>query len=198
MKKTKSWFENFIEEFGISISRTNIKTLDRIADTIYKLRQKKGRLFIIGLGGSAGNASHAVNDFKKLCQVVALSPLDNISEFSANLNDFGLENSIVQFLKVSKLNKKDVVLVFSVGGGDIHRKSSIPIIESIKYAKKNNTKVISITGLKNGFAGKNSNINLSLNVKTSRFVTPFAETYQALIWHALVSHPKLQKEKTFW
>ena len=198
MKKTNMWLQNFIKEFSEVINNTDIKLFNKIVDEIYQLRKKKGRMFIIGLGGSAGNASHAVNDFRKLCQISAFCPLDNVSEFTANLNDYGIENSIVQYLNVSKLNKKDMLLVFSVGGGNVSRRSSLQIIEAIKYSKKNKAKVISITGLANGYAGNNSDINLSVKIDKKKFITPFAETYQALIWHALVSHPKLQKKKTFW
>ncbi len=192
----------FIDFFFNEINKT-IKNIDKkkILQTIKllrKLRIKKGRLFIIGVGGSAGNASHAVNDFRKLCDIQAFTPVDNISEITAKTNDEGFDTIFDSYLKLSNINNKDILLVFSVGGGNLKKKVSVNLIRAIKLAKKNKSKVISIIGKKNGYAYKNSDITIHINILDNKLVTPISETFQALIWHLMVSHPQLQKNKTKW
>ena len=188
----------FINNIVDTILKIEIKKIYKIINLLILLRKKNGRLFIIGLGGSAANSSHAVNDFRKLCKINAISPIDNFSEFSATANDSGFENIFLETIKISKINKKDILMVMSVGGGSYKKKSSLPIINAIKYAKKNRCKIISFTGKKNGYASMNSDINISCEINERKFLTPFAESIQAIIWHLLVSHPKLQLKKTFW
>lgn len=194
MNFSNKYLQHLIEE----ITKINTAKLEQIIHQLVGLRKRKGRLFVIGLGGSAANASHAVNDFRKLCNIEAITPIDNFSEFSATTNDQGFEFGFTESLKVSKINKNDLMIVMSVGGGDLRRKSSIGIINSIKLAKKKKCKVISFTGKKNGFAGRNSFINISLSSKKKEFLTPYAESIQPIIWHCLVSNPNLQTKKTFW
>ena len=155
-------------------------------------------MFFLGVGGSAGNSSHAVNDFRKLCNIESYTPTDNVSEFSARINDDGWNQSLSNWLRVSKLDKKDAIFILSVGGGDLKKKVSLNLIESIKYAKKVKSKIFGIVGRDGGFAKKNSNNIILVPNIDSKLVTPFAEAYQAVIWHCLVSHPLLQKEKTKW
>jgi len=193
-----SFEKNFIKDFANTIFKIDQKKLLKIVKLLFELRKKKNRLFIIGLGGSAGNASHAVNDFRKLCQINAISPTDNVSELSATANDTGFENIFVESLKISQISKNDILMVMSVGGGSYKKKSSIAIINAIKYAAKKKCKIISFTGKKNGYAAKNSFINISCEIKNFYQLTPFAESAQVVIWHLLVSHPKLQLKKTFW
>jgi D-sedoheptulose 7-phosphate isomerase len=190
--------ERFFKNFIYCINNTNYEDIEKIVSTLINIRKKKSRLFILGLGGSAANASHSVNDFRKLCNINALAPTDNISEFSATVNDEGINNTFVNYLKVSNLNKNDTVLIFSVGGGDLKRKSSIALIEAIKFSKLKKTKIISILGKNSGFAYKNSKLKIVCNINDKKLVTPISETFQSLIWHYLVSHPKLQTKKTFW
>ena len=190
----KDFFSKLIEE----IKKIELNKIEKIVNLLSRLRNRKGRLYIIGIGGSAANASHAVNDFRKLCSIDALSPIDNFSEFTATTNDQGFDNAFTESLKTSRISKKDVLMVLSVGGGDERRKSSIGIIKAIKLAKSKGVKIVSFTGKKNGYAGLNSDINISLSESKQKYLTPFAEAIQPVIWHCLVSHPKLQSKTTFF
>ena len=183
-----------------------IKSLDKIDDVqiiktikiLKNLKKNKGRLFIIGVGGSAGNASHAVNDFRKLCNIDAYTPVDNVSEITAKTNDDGFETIFDSYLKLSSFAKKDVLLIFSVGGGNSHKKVSVNLIKAIKCAKTRKAKIISIVGRSDGYAHKYSDISILVKVDEKKLVTPVSETFQAMLWHLLVSHPELQVNKTKW
>ena len=202
MRKNRSNSSKHIEKYFNGIkeiaTKINKKKVDELAKSLNLLRNRKGRLFFLGVGGSAGNSSHAVNDFRKLCNIESYTPTDNVSEFSARINDDGWNQSLSNWLRVSKLNKKDAIFILSVGGGDLKKKVSLNLIESIKYAKKVKSKIFGIVGRDGGFAKKNSNNIILVPNINSKLVTPFAEAYQAVIWHCLVSHPLLQKEKTKW
>ena len=193
---------NFIDIYKNNISQTLLE-LDssKIEKTLFllkNLRKNNGRLFIIGVGGSAGNASHAVNDFRKLCDIDAYTPVDNVSEITAKTNDEGFETIFDSYLKLSKFSMKDILMVFSVGGGHIKKNVSVNLIKAIKYAKTKKGKSICIVGRKDGYAYKNSDVGILVNVADKKLVTPVSETFQTLIWHLLVSHPKLQVNKTKW
>jgi D-sedoheptulose 7-phosphate isomerase len=188
------FFSNFTE----ALKRIDLNKLDQSAKLIADTRKKKGRLFILGVGGSAGNSSHAVNDFRKLCGVEAYSPTDNVSEITARTNDEGFSTIFSEYLKVSNLNKKDLLLIFSVGGGNLSKKVSLNLIEAIKIAKKKKSKIISFVGKNDGFAYKHSDISILMSSPDKNYVTPVSEPMQAVLWHALVSHPILQKNKTKW
>ncbi len=190
--------KNYIDEFIKSIKKLNFINIDQIINILGRLSKSKGRLFIIGVGGSAGNASHAVNDFRKLCNIDAYTPVDNISEVTAKTNDEGFETIFDTYLRLSNFSKKDVLMVFSVGGGNLKKKVSVNLISAIKHAKTKKGKVVSIVGRKDGYAYKNSDAKIVVETNQKKMVTPFAETFQVLIWHLLVSHPKLQKNKTKW
>jgi len=198
MIKKLNFSNNYFQSLKDSISKINFENIEKIVDLLKNLKKKNGRLFVVGVGGSAGNASHAVNDFRRLCNIDAMSPVDNFSEFTAATNDEGFEFAFTESLKISKINKKDVLLVMSVGGGDLKKNSSIGLINAIKLAKSKNCKIISFTGKKNGYAGLNSNLNVYCEVKEKNFLTPFSESMQAIIWHFIVSHPKLKSRKCFW
>lgn len=174
------------------------KNLYKIIEILRKTRLSKGRLFIIGVGGSAGNASHAVNDFRKLCGIDAYAPTDNVSEITARTNDQGFEFIFSEYLKISKLSSKDTLLIFSVGGGNEKKKVSINIINAIKLAKAKKSKIISIIGKNDGFAYNNSNVCIFVDSKNKNLITPVSESFQTIIWHLLVSHPKLQINPTKW
>ncbi len=186
---------NSLTEINKNLDLVNI---NKFVESLYKIKKSKGRLFIIGVGGSAGNASHAVNDFRKLCNINAIAPTDNISEVTARTNDEGFATIFSEYLRVSNLNKKDALLIFSVGGGNLKKKVSINIIEAIKLAKSKKSKVLSIIGKNDGFAAKNSEHCLIINPKNKKLITPLSESYQSILWHLLVSHPKLQSNKTKW
>ena len=190
--------DNFFENINFTLSKLDKKKINDTIKLLKKTRNNQGRLFIIGVGGSAGNASHAVNDFRKLCDIDAYTPVDNISEITARTNDEGFETIFDSYLKLCKINKKDILLVFSVGGGNLKKKVSTNIVKAIKFVKKKKIKVISIVGRNDGYAYKNSDIKILIRVKDKKFVTPISETFQVLIWHLFVSHPDLQTKKTKW
>ncbi len=194
MKHIKDYFSNVIQ----SINNLDKKKILKIIELLKNLRSKNGRLFLIGVGGSAGNASHAVNDFRKLCNIDAYTPVDNISEITAKTNDEGFDTIFDSYLKLCKINRKDILMVFSVGGGNQKKNVSVNLIKAIKYAKTKKTKIISVVGKTDGYAYKNSDISISINMKNEKLITPISETFQVLIWHLLVSHPVLQLNDTKW
>lgn len=193
-----NYIKSFLTEAIYTCSNLDNKIISKLILELKKLQKGKGRLVVLGVGGSAANASHAVNDFRKLCKIDAYTPVDNVSELTARTNDEGFETIFDSWMKIFKLNKNDKVLIFSVGGGNFEKKVSMNLIQAIKYAKKYNSKVLSIVGKKNGYAYKNSDICLHIPVKNHKNVTPISEAFQAVIWHLMVSHPLLQKNKTKW
>ena len=193
---------NFLKKYKRNINNSlenleDAKVLKSI-DLLKNLKKDNGRLFIIGVGGSAGNASHAVNDFRKLCNIDAYTPIDNVSEITAKTNDEGFETIFDTYLKLSKFNKKDILMVFSVGGGNLKKKVSVNLIKAIKYANLKKGKIISVIGRSDGYAYRNSTVSILVNVEETKLVTPISETFQALLWHFFVSHPYLQVNKTKW
>ncbi len=194
MKFIKLYKENILK----SLNKIDATQITKTINLLKKLKNDKGRLFIIGVGGSAGNASHAVNDFRKLCNIDAYTPVDNVSEITAKTNDEGFETIFDTYLKLSSFKKKDVLMVFSVGGGNYKKKVSIGLIKAIKFASKKKGKIISIVGRSDGYAYKNSTISILVDVEDKKLATPISETFQALLWHLLVSHPTLQVNKTKW
>lgn len=194
MKFINNFFDNFLHSLKVIDKKSIIKTVE----SLRKLRKNNGRLFIIGVGGSAGNASHAVNDFRKLCDIDTYSPIDNVSEITAKTNDEGFDIIFDSYLKLSKLNKKDILMIFSVGGGNLKKNVSVNIINAIKLAKRKKSKIVCIVGKSNGYAFKNSDIKILIKTKDNKLITPISETFQAFLWHLIVSHPRLQTNKTKW
>lgn len=194
MKFTNEYLKSLKE----LIDKFDKKSINELVKQLSKLKKNNGRLFIIGVGGSAGNASHAVNDFRKICELECYAPTDNVSELTARTNDEGWSNSLFPYLKVSKLTKKDAILIFSVGGGNKKKNISTNIINAIDFAKKKKSKVFAILGKSDGYAALKSDCCFILPKTKKLFLTPFAETIQTLIWHLLVTHPLLQKNKTTW
>ena len=172
--------------------------INKMVEILSTCRKKNGRVFFLGVGGSAGNCSHAVNDFRKLCKIEAYTPTDNVSELTARTNDEGWDTVFEEYLKISKLNKNDIIFIFSVGGGNQIKKVSINLIKAIKYGKKRGSKVLSIVGKKDGYAFKNSDVSVNISTNQKKFVTPLSEAFQAVVWHCLVSHPDLSINKTKW
>ncbi len=191
-------FNNFKTEFISTLNQIDENKFYGCIKSLKDLRKRGGRLFVIGVGGSAANASHAVNDFRKICNIEAYCPSDNVSELTARTNDDGFEYIFQDWFKTSKVNKKDLILIFSVGGGNLKKKVSVNIVNAIKYANKNKIKSICFVGKKDGYAFKNSSISVYFNIKNKKLLTPISEAMQALIWHAIVSDPELQLNKTKW
>ena len=190
--------ENFFKNIIYSLEELNKIAIPESIKVLTNLRKNRGRLFIIGVGGSAGNASHAVNDFRKLCNIDAYTPVDNISEITAKTNDEGFDTIFDTYLKLSNFNSKDVLMVFSVGGGNLKKNVSVNLIKAIKFANKKKGKIISIVGKSDGYAYNNSDVKILVKVKNKKLITPVSETLQVLLWHLFVSHPKLQINKTTW
>ena len=163
-----------------------------------EIKKNNGRLFFLGVGGSAANSSHAVNDFRKICDIECYCPTDNVSEFSARVNDDGWDSSFAEWLKVSKLNSRDAIFIFSVGGGNIEKKVSTNLVKSIDFSKRVGSKILGVVGCDGGYTKKNGNTIIVVPTIDENLVTPHTEAFQALVWHCLVSHPALQKNKTKW
>jgi D-sedoheptulose 7-phosphate isomerase len=188
----------FLDEVVETARRIEPATVEALCSELVSLRDRDGRLFILGVGGSAGNASHAVNDFRKLCGIEAYAPTDNVSELSARTNDEGWPTVFAEWLKVSRANEKDAILIFSVGGGDLDRNVSPNIVSAIAVAKERGLRVLGIVGRDGGYTKKAGDCVVVIPTVENSRVTPHAEAFQAVVWHCLVSHPKLQKNATKW
>ena len=176
----------------------DIEKVEALAKELVALRARGGRLFILGVGGSAGNASHAVNDFRKLCGIETYAPTDNVSELTARTNDEGWETVFVEWLKVSRLDNEDAVLVFSVGGGNLERNISPNLVSAVQHAKGVGARVLGVVGKSSGYTAEVGDVVVVIPVVREDLVTPFSEAYQAVVWHCLVSHPSLQAMPTKW
>ena len=202
MSKSKNQSKVFIKDYFQKISLISqiidINELNDLVHELQKLKKRNGRLFILGVGGSAGNASHAVNDFRKLCNIESYCPTDNVSELTARINDEGWNSSFENWLKASNIKKTDSIFVLSVGGGSKPKKISVNIIKAIDYAKKKKIKIFGIIGKKNGYAKLKGNKVIVVPEVDKKMITPFSESFQAVIWHCLVSHPLIQDRKTKW
>ena len=172
--------------------------IEKLAQELAKLRARGGRLFLLGNGGSAGNCSHAVNDFRKLCNIEAYTPVDNVSELTARTNDEGFETIFSAWLEVSRLTDKDALLVYSVGGGDAERNVSVNLVRAIDLATARGASIFGIVGLANGYTAKNGDVVVVIPEVNASRVTPLSEGMQAIVWHCLVSHPDLQVRPTKW
>ncbi len=193
-----SHFYNFKKNFKFALDNININQYKKTISLLKSLKKNKGRLFFIGLGGSAGNVSHAVNDFRKLCNINAIAITDNVSEFTARVNDEGWENVFMDWLKWNDANKKDLIFVMSVGGGNLKKKVSHNISKAIIYSKKNKIKIIGIVGKKNGDTYKYADNLHLVKLDDEKLITPITESMQPLIWHMIVSDPNIQENKTKW
>ena len=192
------FIKNYLEETKLIIEQLNFKDINNIIECVIKVRKKKGRIFFIGVGGSAANASHAVNDFRKLAGIECYAPTDNVSELSARTNDEGWDTVFESWLSTSGLNKKDLLFVFSVGGGDLKKNISPNIVRALRYAKLKQTKICGIVGKNGGYTKKLANACLCIPVQNIKNLTPHSEAFQAIIWHLIISHPKIKKFKTKW
>jgi D-sedoheptulose 7-phosphate isomerase len=192
------YLKKYFEEVIKIANKIDLETLEAIVNTLGLLRTRGGRLFILGIGGSAANASHAVNDFRKLCGIETYAPTDNVSELTARTNDEGWDMVFVEWLRTSHLSEKDVVMVFSVGGGSIERNVSVNLIKALEEARKRGVIIIGIVGRDGGYTKKVGDYVLVIPVVEPQHVTPHTEAFQSVVWHCLVSHPKLQIQATKW
>ena len=198
MRNSKNHLNLFFDQISLISQKIDLSKLEKIAKLILNLRKSSGRLFFVGVGGSAANCSHAVNDFRKLCGIDTLTPLDNVAELTANINDEGWENSILNYLKISKMNKNDILFILSVGGGNFKKNVSVNLIKSIQFANKNKTKVVGICGKENGYLQKKGDLVLIVPNINNSLVTPYSESFQSIILRSLVSDPRLQIKNTKW
>jgi D-sedoheptulose 7-phosphate isomerase len=188
----------YLEEVCETARRLSPESIEALCDELVALRDRGGRLFIIGVGGSAGNCGHAVNDFRKLCGIQAYAPTDNVSELTARTNDEGWHTVFSEWLKVSRADANDAVLVFSVGGGNMEKNVSPNIVAAVKDAKKAGLRVLGIVGRDGGYTKQQGDVVVVVPTIEPSRVTPHAEAFQAVVWHCLVSHPKLQMNATKW
>jgi D-sedoheptulose 7-phosphate isomerase len=180
------------------IRKLDADAIERIADTLAELRARGGRLFFLGVGGSAANCSHAVNDFRKIAGIESYAPTDNVSELTARTNDEGWATVFVGWLNVSKLSAADAIFVFSVGGGDLEKNVSPNLVLALQHAKKVGAKILGVVGRDGGYTAKLADACVVIPTVNGENVTPHTEAFQAVVWHLLVSHPKLKANQTKW
>jgi D-sedoheptulose 7-phosphate isomerase len=193
-----SFTQQFLTEVQQVTSQLDTDAIEKAAEELAQIRQRGGRLFILGVGGSAGNAGHAVNDFRKICDFEAYAPTDNVSELTARTNDDGWPSIFSEWLKGSRINAKDGLLIFSVGGGNLEKNVSPNLVNAIQVAKSVGASVVGIVGRDGGYTAREANAVVIVPTVNPTHVTPHSEAFQAVIWHLLVSHPKLKVTQTKW
>jgi D-sedoheptulose 7-phosphate isomerase len=190
--------QQFLEEAGQILKKIDTQAVDRLVALLAATRAAGGRLFILGVGGSAGNASHAVNDFRKITGIEAYAPTDNVSELTARTNDEGWSTVFERWLRVSRLRSDDMLLILSVGGGNLEKQVSPNLVEALKYAQSVGAKIGGIVGRDGGYTAQVADACVLIPVVNAAHITPHSEAFQAVVWHLLVSHPDLKQEQTKW
>jgi len=190
--------KNYFDEVVKVAQKIDLDAIERLAGELAKIREHNGRLFLLGVGGSAGNCSHAVNDFRKLCGIEAYAPTDNVSELTARTNDEGWDTVFAAWLRTSRANSNDAVFVFSVGGGNLEKNVSPNIVAGLKEAKERGLKIFGVVGRDGGYTKQVGDCVVVVPTVDASRVTPHTEAFQAVVWHCLVSHPLLQQAATKW
>jgi len=190
--------QTFFEEVTQIAKAIDLNGVEALATELAQLRERGGRLFMLGVGGSAANCAHAVNDFRKLCGIETYAPTDNVSELTARANDEGWDTIFSGWLKVSRANDKDAVFVFSVGGGNVEKNVSPNIVAGLKEAKARGTRILGVVGRDGGYTKQVGDCVVVIPTVADGRITPHAEAFQAVVWHCLVSHPALQVMSTKW
>jgi D-sedoheptulose 7-phosphate isomerase len=193
-----SYAAQHLEEIVKIIKKIDVSAIEKMADLLLTVKANEGRIFFLGVGGSAGNCSHAVNDFRKIVGIESYAPTDNVSELTARTNDEGWATIFVEWLKISKLQPKDALFIFSVGGGNIEKNISPNLVEAIKLAKSVGAKVTGVVGRDGGYTAQAADACVIVPTVNPDTITPHSEAFQAVIWHLLVSHPKLKANQTKW
>jgi D-sedoheptulose 7-phosphate isomerase len=193
-----NYTQQHLTEANQILSKLDVDAIERMVGLLAELRAQGGRLFFLGVGGGAAHSSHAVNDFRKLAGIEAYTPTDNVSELTARTNDDGWESIFVEWLKGSHLNKKDMIFVFSVGGGNREKNISPNLVAALKYATAVGTKVIGVVGRDGGYTARVADACVIVPTINPETVTPHTEAFQAVIWHLIVSHPSLQSNRAKW
>jgi D-sedoheptulose 7-phosphate isomerase len=190
--------EDFLKEVQVVTQELDAKAIDAVVEQLLAIRERGGRLFILGVGGSAGNASHAVNDFRKICGLECYAPTDNVSELTARTNDEGWATIFAEWLRGSRLSKKDGVLVLSVGGGNVEKNVSPNLVRALQYAQEVGATITGIVGRDGGYTAKVANAVVIVPTVNPDHITPHSEAFQAVVWHLFVSHPRLKVNQTKW
>ena len=193
-----SYTERYLEEVTQIVERVDYGQIDEMVRLFVATRQQGGRLFILGVGGSAGNAGHAVNDFRKIAGIESYAPTDNVSELTARINDEGWDTAFSKWLEGSRLSARDLVFVLSVGGGNREMNVSVNLVKALEYARKIGAKVCGVVGRDGGFTAEVADACTIVPTISARSVTPMAESFQAILWHLIVSHPDVQIGETKW
>lgn len=194
----KDYINQYLNEVTQITSLIDKSEIEKMITVLLKIKKENGRMFMLGVGGSAGNASHAVNDFRKIAGMECYAPTDNVSELTARVNDDGWDSSFVNWLKGSRLNKNDCLFIFSVGGGNHEKNVSVNIVNSLKYAKQTGSSVIGIVGKDGGYTAKVADACVIIPTVNNDSVTPHSEAFQAVIWHLLVTHPAIKENEMKW
>ncbi len=190
--------DQFLEAMREILVRFDQGRLERIMDVLTDVRARRGRVFFLGVGGSAANASHAVNDFRKIAGIECYAPSDNVAELTARINDDGLESSYANWLRVSRLNNRDAVFVFSVGGGSIAQRLSMNIVRSLDLAVQVGAGILGVVGRDGGYTAQVTDACIIIPTISEDMVTPLVEAFQAVVWHLIVSHPRLRLNEMKW
>jgi D-sedoheptulose 7-phosphate isomerase len=193
-----NYSEKHINEVMDILKQIKTDDIEKMAELLVKVKQEDGRVFFLGVGGSAGNCSHAVNDFRKIVGIESYAPTDNVSELTARTNDEGWETVFVEWLKTSKLSERDALFILSVGGGNIEKNISPNLVMAIQHAKTVGAKVTGVVGRDGGFTAQMADACVIVPTVNSETITPHSEAFQAVIWHLLVSHPNLKAHQTKW
>ncbi len=194
----KEYIETYLKDCMKIINKLDTEQIKKVSNILKDIRTRQGRLFILGVGGGAGNASHAVNDFRKIAGIESYAPTDNVSELTARVNDDGWETAFVNWLKGSRLNSNDGILVFSVGGGNAEKNVSVNLVRALQYAREMDTSIMGIVGRDGGFTARISDACVIIPPVNDETVTPQTEAFQAIIWHLLVSSPDMKKFEMKW
>ncbi|MFC2010533.1 SIS domain-containing protein [Chloroflexota bacterium] len=197
-QKPISYTNEYMEEVKTIAEKVDHAAVEKMVDIIIGIRKNNGRLFFLGVGGGAGNATHAVNDFRKIAGIESYSPCDNVSELTARINDDGWESAFVQWLKGSKLGKKDGVFILSVGGGNPEKNVSTNLVKAMEYAQEVGAKILGIVGRDGGYTGKVADGCLIVPIVNDSTITPHTESFQSVIWHLIVSHPRMRLFEMKW
>ena len=193
-----SYAQQHLNEAVDILNKMDVGVIEKMADLLADIKRADGRIFFLGVGGSAGNCSHAVNDFRKIVGIESYAPTDNVSELTARTNDEGWATIFVEWLKISKLNSKDAVFVFSVGGGNLEKNISPNLVAAAQHAKSVGAKVLGVVGRDGGFTAQVADACVIVPTVNPDTITPHSEAFQAVVWHLLVSHPKLKVNQTKW
>jgi D-sedoheptulose 7-phosphate isomerase len=193
-----SYAQQHLNEAIDILNQLDAGTIERMVDLLVGIKQDGGRIFFLGVGGSAGNCSHAVNDFRKIAGIESYAPTDNVSELTARTNDEGWATVFVEWLKTSRLSSKDALFIFSVGGGNLEKNISPNLVMALQHAKIVGAKVAGVVGRDGGYTAHVADVCVIVPTVNEETITPHSEAFQAVVWHLLVSHPKLKANQTKW